>query len=173
MRKFNSGATRNDVGDKLDYEGFLSPLAIEAYAKYMHKNRHLDTGELRDSDNWQKGIPLPSYMKSMWRHVIMLWSLHRGYRSDVEATEEALCGILFNAFGYLHEVLKEAPVMKENESVNYIPNENETLSDIMREKVRDYETSAVDKGLYGDERLAAIKKEYGINLPELSEAPIG
>ena len=32
MRKFETGATRNDDSNKYDYEGFLSPLILKALA---------------------------------------------------------------------------------------------------------------------------------------------
>lgn len=108
MRKFSTGATRDSEVDKFDYEGFLSPLVLEAYAAYMHHHRKQADGSLRDSDNWQKGIPLPAYMKSGLRHVMDWWKLHRGY-SARENIIFAICGVLFNAQGYLHEYLKERP----------------------------------------------------------------
>jgi hypothetical protein len=107
IRKFETGATRDLDQDKYDYEGFLSPLVIEEYARYMHKNRRQRDGSLRDSDNWQKGIPFDAYMKSGWRHFFDWWKLHRQGRQDVERMKEDLCGILFNTMGYLHELTKE------------------------------------------------------------------
>ncbi len=104
MAKYESGATRDGNLDKLDYEGFLSPLVLEAFAEYMHKARQTEEG-LRDSDNWQKGIPLDAYMKSLFRHFMSLWKKHRGY-SDADITDD-LCAMLFNVQGYLHETLKE------------------------------------------------------------------
>ena len=112
MRKFESGATRNNDEENLDYEGFLSPLTLERYAEYMHLHRKQADGEMRDSDNWQNGIPQTSYMKSMWRHFFDVWKIHRGYSCGV-SEQEALCALLFNVMGMLHEVLKE----KENEKV--------------------------------------------------------
>ena len=105
-REFSTGATRNSEEGKFDYEGFLSPLALERYAKYMHMHRHLESGEMRSSDNWQKGIPLDVYMKSLWRHHVEVWKHHRKV-STSETLEDALCAILFNTFGYLHETLKQ------------------------------------------------------------------
>ena len=105
MRTFDSGATRDDDKDKLDYEGFFSPLALEEYARYMHKNRKQADGKMRDSDNWQKGITLKAYMKSLWRHFMDLWKQHRGIKCQF-GKKEALCGLLFNSMGYLHEILK-------------------------------------------------------------------
>ena len=71
MRKFDSGATRDIVEDKFDFEGFLSPLVLNRYAEYMNKHRKQSDGNLRDSDNWQKGIPMKVYMKSGFRHFFM------------------------------------------------------------------------------------------------------
>ena len=112
MRVFDSGATRDADLDKLDFEGFLSPLALERFAGYMHSHRKQADGNLRDSDNWQKGIPLDAYMKSMWRHFFDLWKMHRGLAAIADGElidkQEALCAILFNAMGYLHELERGA-----------------------------------------------------------------
>ena len=101
MRTFHTGATRDTSQDKLDFEGFLSPSALRAFAEYMHTCRKQSNGELRSSDNWQKGIPRDVYMKSMWRHFFAVWEAHRAQQNAV--TE--LCALLFNVQGYLHEVL--------------------------------------------------------------------
>jgi len=121
MREFKTGATRDDDSYKNDYEGFLSPLFLEAFGNYMTKHRKQADGKLRDSDNWQKGIPLSAYIKSLWRHFLDLWFLHRGYkRFDIKDGHkitkiEALCAIFFNTQGYAHELLKE-----ENKKTNNI-----------------------------------------------------
>jgi hypothetical protein len=108
MRVFATGATRNHDHDKLDFEGFLSPLALERFAEYMHKHRLQADGQLRSSDNWQKGIPMDAYMKSAWRHFFAWWKAYRGQPSDelLDIEEEALCALLFNVQGYLHELRK-------------------------------------------------------------------
>ena len=109
MRNFDTGATRDtDVG-KPDYEGFLSPLVIERFGKYMDKHRHQADGKVRDSDNWQKGIPKDAYMKSGFRHFVDWWKEHRGI-STKDGIEEAICALMFNVMGYLHEYLKEQNV---------------------------------------------------------------
>jgi len=114
MRQFDTGATRDSEDDKFDYEGFLSPIALQRYAEYMHAHRKQADGELRDSDNWQRGIPDEAYVKSMFRHFVDLWLIHRGHavvdkRDGHRVTrEEALCAIVFNAFGSLHEALLDA-----------------------------------------------------------------
>ena len=105
MREFESGANRSEVAGKPDYEGYLSPLVIERYGRYMLSHQDTPAG-LRASDNWQLGIPQSEYLKSAQRHNLDLWLLHRGYRGIyTQDKEEALCGILFNAMGYLHEIL--------------------------------------------------------------------
>jgi hypothetical protein len=106
VREFETGATRDTDNGKLDYEGFLSPLVVERYAEYLHSHRFQKDGTLRASDNWQKGIPLTAYMSSGWRHFMDWWKAHRGYETP-EDIETALCAVIFNASGYLHELLKE------------------------------------------------------------------
>ena len=123
MREFPGGATRDNDEDKPDFEGFLSPTVIVRYGEYMSKHRVQVDGNVRDSDNWQKGIPLDQYLKSLLRHLVDVWQMHRDpepkYISDldnseVDDMEEALCAILFNASGYLHEYLKgNLPGQKE------------------------------------------------------------
>ena len=105
MRTFNTGATRDTEDGKLDYEGFLSPVALRRYAEYMHKHRIQSDGSLRSSDNWQKGIPLDAYMKSGFRHFMDWWAIHRTEEAFDEWGEDAICALIFNAFGYLHEIL--------------------------------------------------------------------
>lgn len=103
MRKFKSGATRDNEENKIDFEGFLSPEVLEAFGRYMHRHRIQADGKLRNSDNWQKGIPKDAYMKSAWRHFFAWWKAHR----RGEAVEEHICALIFNAQGYLHEKLKD------------------------------------------------------------------
>jgi hypothetical protein len=112
MQQFSTGATRDSSNDKIDYEGFLSPIALEAFGDYMNVHRKQADGKMRESDNWQKGIPLNNYMKSLFRHFTDAWALHRGLQrfDRVDGHEinivEALCAVLFNTQGYLHEYIK-------------------------------------------------------------------
>lgn len=106
IRIFKSGASRDTNEGKHDYEGFLSPLVIKRFGEYMNKHRKQSDGSLRASDNWQKGIPLDAYIKSAWRHFLDWWFEHRGHKSR-EGLEDALCALLFNVQGYLHEYLKK------------------------------------------------------------------
>lgn len=109
-RKFDTGATRDTDEGKYDYEGILSPRVLERFGEYMNKHRVQSDGSLRDSDNWQKGIPKDAYVKSGFRHLMDWWKEHRGIATK-DGLEEALCALMFNVMGYLHEHLKE----KENE----------------------------------------------------------
>jgi hypothetical protein len=111
IRSFDTGATRSADAGRYDPEGFMSPIVIERFCEYMNKHRAQPDGSIRGSDNWQKGIPLAIYMKGMWRHVLHLWTRHRGHKvMDPLATtdmEEDLCAIIFNANGMLFELLKD------------------------------------------------------------------
>lgn len=111
IRTFKTGATRDTDESKLDFEGFYSPLVMIRFAQYMNKHRMQSNGELRDSDNWQKGIPKDAYMKSAYRHFMDWWMFHRGYEGR-EDTEEAICALIFNAQGYLFEILKKKQGIK-------------------------------------------------------------
>ena len=109
IRTFESGATRDTNKDKLDYEGFLSPLVLREFAKYMNKHRKQANDKLRDSDNWQKGFGDKHHdvcMKSMWRHFMDLWLFHRGHKGR-ETIDDALAGILFNVMAYWFKILKD------------------------------------------------------------------
>jgi len=106
MASFQTGATRTSEQGKYDYEGFISPLALERYAQYMHKHRATPDGGFRASDNWQLGIPLDAYMKSSWRHFLDWHKQHRGLPGQ-DTLEDSLCAVIFNAMGYLHETLKK------------------------------------------------------------------
>lgn len=119
VERFTSGATRNDDSTKFDYEGFLNPEALHVFAAYMHLHRFQRDGSVRDSDNWQKGIPLRRYVKSLVRHVVDLWRMERGYgvtnpdTGEPHTKQELACAIVFNAMGYLKETTAPAPVNQE------------------------------------------------------------
>lgn len=106
MRTFESGATRDSEDNKLDYEGFLNPFVLRRFAEYMHEHRLQADGSLRDSDNWQNGMPQPVYMKSMARHFMCVWQMHRDGYNFGDEMEDALCALLFNVMGMLYEVIQ-------------------------------------------------------------------
>jgi len=113
VRSFEGGATRDSDAGKLDFEGFLSPAVLWAFAEYMQKHRIQSDGSVRGSDNWQNGMPKSVYVKSLLRHVFDLWMLHRDEKpvrpENGEPAElaDTLGGILFNLQGYWLETLRE------------------------------------------------------------------
>lgn len=110
-RQFETGATRDKDDNKLDYEGFLSPLVLKRFAEYMHECRlkNIPEGQIiRASDNWQKGIPFEAYVKSLLRHVFEVWLYKRtDWRTHRKEFEDHLCAIIFNAQGILFEIMRE------------------------------------------------------------------
>ena len=110
-RVFETGAYRNPDDTKLDYEGFFSPMVMEQFAKYMQKHRKMEDGTFRDSDNWQKGIPTESYMKSMFRHFMSVWKNYRGFETE-ESQLDNLSALMFNVMGYMFNVLEGKSLLK-------------------------------------------------------------
>ena len=111
IRNFDTGATRDTGEGKLLFDKFLSSTVLRQFAKFMNMNRLQSDGKLRDGDNWQKGIPQENYMESAFRHFMDWWDYHRKLSpqdraGDVEGIG-ALCGLMFNVMGWMHEWLKE------------------------------------------------------------------
>lgn len=126
IRKFETGATRDANNNKLSYEGFFSPIVLQAFAEYMHKHRSMPDGSFREPDNWQKTYGENHYatcMDSLLRHVMDLWLEHRGFKSR-EGVEDALCGILFNTMAYYYKLLIDKHSTKKADC-----NEPETVTD--------------------------------------------
>jgi hypothetical protein len=172
MRSFDTGATRDTAEGKLDYEGFLSPAVLKQFAKYMNMNRLQSDGLLRDSDNWQKGIPQDEYMKSGYRHFYEWWAGHRYGDSpmiDRKPTMAALCGLLFNVMGYMHEELKRhpevdfdgdepTPEMKRRKDVTAGPAEVEFLDTDVPENVQRLQDSQDEEEEEEDDtKMAPLK----------------
>lgn len=101
MRVFDTGATRDQDETKLEYKGFISPLAMKAFAEYMHKHRYQSDGKIRDADNWQKGIPLEAYESSLIRHTFEWWGFLQ--KGDRDSMDEVANAMMFNLQGWIHE----------------------------------------------------------------------
>lgn len=116
MTEFETGATRSAEEGKLDPEGFLHPAVLRRYCQYLNKHRVQADGKLRDSDNWQKGMPIARYVKSLLRHVFDVWMHHRGQSQlvEYEDPEDCICAAMFNAQGLLLEKLIERGEVKRN-----------------------------------------------------------
>lgn len=114
MAQFATGATRNRKENELRYDGFLSPLALQMFARYMHKNRRTADGTIREPDNWQKGMPDASYLDSLLRHVMDIWLIYRGYPDAArEGKFESLSGAFFNIQGLMHNWMTEDVSLEE------------------------------------------------------------
>ena len=111
MRKFESGATRDTVAGKLSYVKGLSPAVLKRYLQYLSLHRKQPDGSMREFDNWKKGIEKDVYLDSLGRHFVDVWLLHNGYPAEDNHgpvdIESALCAIMFNSMGMLHEILKD------------------------------------------------------------------
>ena len=106
LTTFETGATRGTSEGKIDLEGAFSVLAFERYGEYMLEHQTQSDGKPRASDNWQKGFPKSSLMKSLIRHIIQLWKMHRGWKKATQKElEDTLCAIIFNAQNFLHVTL--------------------------------------------------------------------
>ena len=97
MRKFETGAVRDDETEKADYIETISWTALHRFAKYM-------TGckAKYGSGNFKKGIPTASYERSASRH----WSqyLRNKYENGNDEPEvDHLAAVIFNVFGVIHE----------------------------------------------------------------------
>ena len=113
-RTFNSGATRDTTEGKLSYVKALSPIVLQRYVQYLDVHRKQSNGSMREFDNWKQGIPKEAYLDGSGRHFIAVWLLEHGFSASDNhgpvTLEDSLCGIIFNAMGRLHELLKEKPI---------------------------------------------------------------
>lgn len=111
MTAFSTGATRSSSEGKLNYEGFLSPRVLKRFCEYMHKHRVQADGQVREDDNWQKGMSRRRYRESLTRHLFENWLVWRGEPivpagpRDPQDEQELLCALLFNVQGLLHELV--------------------------------------------------------------------
>ena len=106
IRTFNTGATRNALEGKLSYMRALSPAVLRRYVEYLASHRKQADGNLREFDNWKKGIPQDAYCDSLMRHAIDAWARLLGLpSSDGTGIEDLLCAVIFNANGWLFEIL--------------------------------------------------------------------
>lgn len=109
MREFESGATRDTNEGKLSYVKGLSPIVLRRYLEYLDAHRTQADGNRRTFDNWKNGICKDVYLDSLGRHNMDVWLLCDGFSVEDNhgpvIIEDALCGILFNTMGMLHELL--------------------------------------------------------------------
>lgn len=116
IRQFDSGATRDTTEGKHEPWGFTSALVEKAFCEYMDFHRHQADGELRESNNWTKGIPMDTYWHSLSRHIQDLRLIYEGFPEESRTTDiiSTLCAIKFNVEGMIYELKKsELKGMKE------------------------------------------------------------
>lgn len=114
LRTFSTGATRDTNEGKLEPWGFASPLAELEYSRYMNKHRIQSDGQLRDSDNWKRGIPILAFYHSLSRHILAFRLLMEQEDGPVPDNEiiDVLCAVKFNVDGLIHEYAKKKGVQK-------------------------------------------------------------
>lgn len=94
---FDTGAVRDAQDGKPNFYECLSPFAQWRYGLYMSK-ASAKYGE----DNWTKGIPIDSYMKSLERHLLKL-KAELKYGIELEPGVDHAAAIMFNIQGLMHE----------------------------------------------------------------------
>jgi len=116
IRRFDTGATRDTTEGKLEPWGFTAAIVEKTFSEYMDFHRHQSDGELRESNNWKKGIPMDTYWHSLSRHILDLRLIYEGMPEEARTKDiiEALCAIKFNVDGMIFELKKaELKGMKE------------------------------------------------------------
>ena len=107
MRTFETGATRNSLDGKLSYKKALSPAVLRRYVSYLAAHRKQADGNLREFDNWKKGMNPAVYCDSLMRHTVDAWLVQLGHPQPPDGydLQSLLCAIIFNASGWLFELL--------------------------------------------------------------------
>jgi hypothetical protein len=91
----------------MEYARFMDSKVLKTYAGYLTRHRATPDGNVREPDNWKKGIPTQNYVDSLWRHLMDVWLWSQDHESEMaETIEDSLCAILFNAHGLLYELQK-------------------------------------------------------------------
>ena len=107
---FSTGATRSTSEGKIDFEGHFNPEVLAIFGDYMNRHRIQRDGQLRASDNWQMGIPIYRYTKSLVRHNLEFWRMWRGREvinldnGQPFTFRDVLCAIMFNTMGLIYEM---------------------------------------------------------------------
>lgn len=136
MRTFSTGATRNDDSNQLDLEAYRSPITDIVFGQYMKKHALQADGSMRAGDNWQKGIPTVSGLKSENRHHHDVWLEARGYDSR-DGVLEGLCGLKFNVdlmIKNLYDALPRGMDLFAKENQAFI---NDTFRKLLKESKYD------------------------------------
>lgn len=101
IRKFDTGAIRDNDSTKEDYIETISWTAFKRYAQYM-----TDKKAKYGAGNFKKGIPISSYEQSLLRHI-QKYLVNKYEGGDEEKLEDHLSACVFNLFGIMHEESKK------------------------------------------------------------------
>ena len=129
-RVFETGADCSSDAGKPHPSRAWSPLVIAKFAEYMRRHNCDAQPKPRREDQWQLGFPQDSFIESAWRHLEAVWAIHQGYewrddRGNLVDLEEALCGVIFNVQGYLHQLLfDKLPAEQKEKVLNYVRERN-------------------------------------------------
>jgi hypothetical protein len=157
VQAFTTGATRSADDHKIDFEGHLHPDVLHYFGEYMHRHRIQRDGKMRASDNWQEGIPLHKYMKSLQRHNLDLARAWRGTvttnpdNGQVQSLGDLLCAMLFNVQGMLFELMNRD--MQEDASI-----EKDERKWIEAGEPVDAKFSTADNIVWGDRTEPAVQE---------------
>lgn len=101
IRKFDTGAVRDNDSTKENYVESIPWIALRRYAFYM-KSKESRYGK----GNFKKGIPSESYEESLLRHIQKYIS-NKYEGGDFEKDQDHLSAILFNCFGLIYQEEKQ------------------------------------------------------------------
>lgn len=109
MRKTSTGGTRSNDEGKIDYR-HLSAVYERMWCEYMHEHRIQEDGNLRDADNYKKGLEFEWYLKSLLGHIQDLKLLMEGVgvaeNGKPKDFFEAVMAIAFNLQGLVIETMR-------------------------------------------------------------------
>lgn len=160
MRIFETGATRDSNEHKLAIHRFLSPKVQVRYCEYLQKHRVQADGELRDPDNWKKGMDQAVYFESLTRHFFDAWvEFERTGVVDLDV----MCAIRFNVDGFMFEGLRKDRATAKNQEKGVA-----TMTEWFAPKER---IDAVRKEMLG--QCEAVERKFGksaVSSPEYQAA---
>lgn len=119
MRQFATGAIRDNSTDKPEYFGYTSWRTMKQFGAYMLRHQKQANGQMRDADNWKKGIPLEVYQQSLTRHFVDWAAELEEAKSSPETAMDLALAMKFNLDGWIHEMDKqmEAPEQEKGAKI--------------------------------------------------------
>jgi len=97
IRKFSTGAIRDNSKNKEEYVETISWTAFRRYSQYMSAK-----AVVYGKGNFKKGIDIDSYEESLLRHITK-YLINKYEGGDLEKDQDHLSAAVFNLFGIMHE----------------------------------------------------------------------